>query len=63
LYCEALSYADPAERGAFLDRACAGRPVLRAPGEKLLAGQAGAERFFAEAALAIGLAGEARPGQ
>ena len=63
LFCEALSYADPAARGDFLGHACAGRPVLRAHVEKLLAVQAEAERFFAEAERAIGLAVEARSGQ
>ena len=54
LYCEALRCADPARRADFLDRACAGRPDLRAHVERLLAIQAAAERFFAEAARATG---------
>lgn len=54
LFYEALSQTDPAKRGAFLDQTCAGRPVLRARVEALLAAQAEAESFFAEAELATG---------
>jgi hypothetical protein len=55
LFCEALSQADPAKRSAFLDQTCAGRPVLRARVEELLAVHADAERFFAKAELATSL--------
>ena len=53
LFCEALSRTDPAERTAFLDQTCAGKPVLRARVEEMLAVHAEAERFFTEAELAI----------
>jgi hypothetical protein len=38
----ALDIADPAERAAYLDGACAGRPVLRHQVEQLLAVRTGA---------------------
>lgn len=40
LFTEALSRTDPAERAAFLDRACAANPDLRRRLEELLAGHA-----------------------
>ena len=40
LFTEALNRTDPAERAAFLDRACAGNPELRRRLEELLAGHA-----------------------
>ena len=40
LFIEALSTTDPAERAAFLDQACAGKPELRRRLEELLAGHA-----------------------
>jgi hypothetical protein len=49
LFYETLSRTDPVKRSAFLDQTCAGRPVLRARVEELLAVQAEAERFFAKA--------------
>ena len=55
LFFEALSRTDPAERTAFLDQTCAGKPVLRARVEKMLAVHAEADKFFAEAELAISL--------
>jgi hypothetical protein len=55
LFYEASSQADPLRRSTFLDQTCAGRPVLRARVEALLAVQAEAERFFAEAELATNL--------
>ena len=48
LFCEVLCRTDPAARKIFLDRMCAGQPVLRARVEALLAVHAEAERFFAE---------------
>jgi hypothetical protein len=54
LFYEALSRTDPAKRTAFLDQTCAGKPVLRARVEEMLALSAKAERFFTEAELAIG---------
>ena len=36
LFLAALEYDEPAERSAYLERACAGEPALRAEVEKLL---------------------------
>src|SRR5262249_4337737 len=44
----ARKVADPIERRAFLDRACAGDAALRARVEELLAIKTDAESFFAE---------------
>jgi serine/threonine protein kinase/tetratricopeptide (TPR) repeat protein len=38
LFVDALNRTDPAERAAFLDQACAGKPELRSRLEELLAG-------------------------
>ncbi len=46
LFEAAAGIADPAERAAFLDRACHGDPELRGQLEKLLALQDDAEDFF-----------------
>jgi len=37
LFAAALGLTNPAERGALLDRECAGNPALRAEVESLLA--------------------------
>ena len=50
LFDEALKLSDPVQRVDFLNRACAGRPVLRVRLEELLALHAEAERFFAQPA-------------
>ena len=63
LFYEALSQADPAKRSAFLDQACAGRPVLRARVEGLLAVHTETERFFAPAELATSFQMEAHQKQ
>ena len=63
LFCEALSQANPAKRSALLDMTCAGRPVLRARVEELLAVHAEAERFFAQAEFATSLQLEAHQTQ
>jgi hypothetical protein len=55
LFCEALSRADPAKHAAILDQACAGKPVLRARVEEMLAVHAEAERFFSSAEQATHL--------
>ena len=47
---DAARMLDPAAREAFLDRACAGRPEMRARLGELLSVDAGAERFFNDAA-------------
>lgn len=49
LFFKALGQPDPVKRSVFLGRACAGKPALRARVEELLAVQAEAESFFAEA--------------
>jgi len=49
--------AGSAERGAFLDRACAGDPALRARIEDLLMAAADAERFFTESGSALSFPG------
>jgi serine/threonine protein kinase/tetratricopeptide (TPR) repeat protein len=50
LFTEALERTDPAERAAFLDRACAGDPALRERIERLLARHAEAEGLHDPAA-------------
>ena len=47
LFIAALEFADPAERTAFLDRACSGIPDLRARMDNLLAWHAQAGSFLA----------------
>jgi hypothetical protein len=46
IFAEALERSDPAERAAYLDRACGGNAVLRAQVEQLLAAHTGAGRFL-----------------
>jgi serine/threonine-protein kinase len=46
LFHEAAGLADPTERAAFLDRACAGQPELRAAVEALLAAHAAPGPFL-----------------
>ncbi len=55
LFDAAQTLTQPAERAAFLDRACAGDSVLRARIERLLAAEADVERFFAEGSSALRL--------
>jgi hypothetical protein len=52
---EALSIADPAGRAAYLDRACAGDPGLRARVESLLAAACAARDFLDGPAAETGL--------
>jgi len=63
LFYEALSQADPTMRSAFLDQTCAGRPVLRARVEELLAVHTEAEKFFAQVELATSLSIDAHQKQ
>jgi serine/threonine protein kinase len=49
VFCEALDRQDPQEQGAYLDRACQGRPELRARVEALLQAHAEASSFLQEA--------------
>src|SRR6476469_7694647 len=46
LFDEALARADPADRAAYLDHACAGDPALRASVEALLRANVGATGFL-----------------
>jgi serine/threonine protein kinase len=46
--CAALELNAPEERGAFLERVCAGDPGLRLAVEEMLAAQADVEQFFQE---------------
>jgi non-specific serine/threonine protein kinase/serine/threonine-protein kinase len=48
LFCEALDRATPLEQAEFLDRACAGRPELRARVEALLRAHREAASFLGE---------------
>jgi WD40 repeat protein len=50
IFHEALARATPEERAAFLDRACAGDPALRASVEALLRASVGASGFLEEPA-------------
>ena len=52
IFLEALA-RDPADRAAFLDRACAGDPALRASVEALLRAAAGASGFMARPAPGV----------
>jgi len=49
----ALELADPAQRAAFLERACAGDERLRAEVGQMLSLHADAEKFFARGAAAV----------
>jgi eukaryotic-like serine/threonine-protein kinase len=51
LFEEALDIADPIERRAFLDRACADQTALRRRLDRLLAAQEPAERLLGEGAI------------
>ena len=48
LFAEALLMADPVEREAFLEQACAGEPALRLRITKLLAAHVHSEVFFSD---------------
>jgi serine/threonine protein kinase len=49
VFCEALDRQTPQEQADYLDRACAGRPELRARVEALLRAHAEASGFLQEA--------------
>src|SRR5882672_1408670 len=55
LFDAARKLTDPAACRAFLDRACAGDPALRARLEGLLVTEQDAEKFFAESGSAMSL--------
>ncbi|HVK18264.1 MAG TPA: hypothetical protein VM533_15085 [Fimbriiglobus sp.] len=46
IFAEAVAIPDPAERAAYLDRACAGNPTLRQEVEQLLAAHDQAGTFL-----------------
>jgi serine/threonine-protein kinase len=52
LFAQALEKADPAQRAAFLDEACAGDPALRARLEALLGSHERAGSFLKPPVLA-----------
>jgi serine/threonine protein kinase/tetratricopeptide (TPR) repeat protein len=54
IFHQALARADPAERAAYLGRACAGEPALRASVEALLRASEGASGFLAGPAPGLG---------
>jgi serine/threonine protein kinase/tetratricopeptide (TPR) repeat protein len=56
IFLEALGYSDPAERTAYLDRACAGKAGLRAAVEALLQARAEDPDFLERPASGMGLA-------
>src|SRR5690349_16283464 len=53
LFLSALEIADPAERSAYLDRACAGDPALRAQVELLLQAHHEPGQFMERPATAL----------
>ena len=61
VFLAALEYADLAERSAYLDRACAGEPSLRAEVEQLLTAHERSESFMVRPAPER-LAGDLAPG-
>jgi eukaryotic-like serine/threonine-protein kinase len=64
-FLAALDIEDPAERSAYLDRACGGDPALRARVEELLRAHEGRGRFMDRPALTLATADEPareRPG-
>ena len=61
LFTEALNRADPAERAAFLDQACAGNADLRRRLEELLAGHARVGSPLDRPPVAPGELGNCRP--
>ena len=61
LFVAAQQLTDPAARCAFLDRSCAGDPVLRTKIDGLLAAAADADTFFTESASALSLPTESVP--
>ena len=62
IFVEALEKEDPAERAAFLDRACAGDPVLRQRIERLLQRHGQSDSFLENPAVLDQPTGTERPG-
>src|SRR5262245_17381953 len=63
IFHEALARGTPEERAAYLDRACAGDPQLRASVDALLEANVGAGGFLERAPLALDPTGSERPGE
>ena len=64
IFIAALQKADPGERQAYLDEACAGQPVLREQVEGLLRLHANAGSFLEQPAAAVGAtSAEVAPGR
>jgi serine/threonine protein kinase len=61
IFHEALARANPEERAAYLDQACAGEPALRGSVEALLRANVGATGFLEEAALPQGVTVDSTP--
>src|SRR5262245_9956457 len=61
LFIEAMEIQDPAERSAFLERACAGNATLRARLERLLNQHAQAGSFLEQPVIAVGTTGGFNP--
>src|SRR5215468_542087 len=63
IFHQALARTDPEERAAYLERACAGDPALRASVEALLRANEGASDFLARPAPGPGATVEAPAGE
>jgi WD40 repeat protein/serine/threonine protein kinase len=61
IFSAALDISDPADRAAYLDRACAGEPALRRHIEELIASQVGLGSFLARPRLAAGITASYEP--
>jgi len=61
IFSAALDIPDPADRAAYLDRACAGDPALRRHIEGLIAAQTGLGSFLARPPLAAGITAAYEP--
>jgi serine/threonine protein kinase/Flp pilus assembly protein TadD len=58
LFLAVLDIEDPSERSAYLDRACAGDPALRAQVEQLLKAHQASGLFMERPAIALGATGD-----
>src|SRR6516162_6838469 len=58
LFFAVLDIDDPSERSAYLDRACAGDPALRAQVEQLLKAHQASGLFMERPAIALGATGD-----
>src|SRR5262245_17674859 len=62
VFAEALKFATPAERAAYLDGACAGNPRLRADVDALLRARAADPAFLEQPAVPPTAPGDPGPG-